>query len=85
MAANPVVLILGARLRIGASVADKFASKSYLVVVAFRRGIGTTAANGLLSLRVSPNPSQRHLKQSRPSSTLLPAEKKKKITITFFP
>ena len=51
MAANPVVLILGAGPRIGASVAEKFASKGYKVAVASRSGSGTGTAKGFLSLK----------------------------------
>ena len=51
MAANPVVLILGAGPRIGASVADKFASNGYQVAVASRSGSGTKTAKGYLSLK----------------------------------
>jgi NAD(P)-dependent dehydrogenase (short-subunit alcohol dehydrogenase family) len=51
MAANPVVLILGAGPRIGASVAEKFASNGYQVAVASRSGSGTRTAQGFLSLK----------------------------------
>jgi NAD(P)-dependent dehydrogenase (short-subunit alcohol dehydrogenase family) len=51
MAANPVVLILGAGPRIGASVAEKFSSNGYNVVVASRSGSGTKTAKGFLSLQ----------------------------------
>ena len=51
MAANPVILILGAGPRIGASVAEKFASNGYKVAVASRSGSGTKTAKGFLSLR----------------------------------
>jgi NAD(P)-dependent dehydrogenase (short-subunit alcohol dehydrogenase family) len=51
MAANPVVLILGAGPRIGASVAEKFASKGYKVAVASRSGSGTRTTKGFLSLK----------------------------------
>ncbi|KAK9235975.1 hypothetical protein V1525DRAFT_408368 [Lipomyces kononenkoae] len=51
MAANPVVLILGAGPRIGASVAEKFASNGYKVAVASRSGTGTKTDKGFLSLR----------------------------------
>jgi hypothetical protein len=51
MAANPVVLILGAGPRIGASVAEKFASNGYKVAVASRSGSGIKTANGFLSLK----------------------------------
>jgi NAD(P)-dependent dehydrogenase (short-subunit alcohol dehydrogenase family) len=51
MAANPVVLILGAGPRIGASVAKKFASNGYKVAVASRSGSGTKTAEGVLSLK----------------------------------
>ena len=52
MAANPVVLILGAGPRIGASVAEKFASSGYKVAVVSRSGSGTKTAEGILSLTV---------------------------------
>jgi len=52
MAANPVVLVLGAGPRIGASVAEKFASNGYKVAVASRSGSGTKTAQGILSLKV---------------------------------
>jgi len=51
MATNPVVLILGAGPRIGASVAEKFASNGYKVAVASRSGNGTKTAKGYLSLK----------------------------------
>lgn len=51
MAANPVVLILGAGPRIGASVAEKFASNGYKVAVASRKGTGTKTAEGYLSVQ----------------------------------
>ncbi|KAK9311561.1 hypothetical protein V1524DRAFT_387548 [Lipomyces starkeyi] len=51
MAANPIVLILGAGPRIGASVAEKFASNGYAVAVASRSGTGTKTAKGFLSLK----------------------------------
>ena len=51
MAANPTVLILGAGPRIGASVAEKFASNGYKVAVASRSGNGTKTAKGFLSLK----------------------------------
>ena len=51
MAANSVVLILGAGPRIGASVAEKFASNGYKVAVASRSGSGTKTAKEFLSLR----------------------------------
>ena len=51
MALNPVVLILGAGPRIGASIAEKFASNGYKVAVASRKGNGTKTANGFLSLK----------------------------------
>jgi NAD(P)-dependent dehydrogenase (short-subunit alcohol dehydrogenase family) len=51
MATNPVVLILGAGPRIGASVAEKFASNGYKVAVASRSGSGTKTAKGFLSLK----------------------------------
>lgn len=51
MAANPVVLILGAGPRIGASVAEKFAGNGYQVAVASRSGDGTKNDKGYLSLK----------------------------------
>ncbi|KAI1413648.1 NAD(P)-binding protein [Hypoxylon sp. FL1857] len=51
MAANNVVLILGAGPRIGASVAGKFASNGYKVAVASRSGSGTKNVEGILSLK----------------------------------
>ncbi|KAI0161095.1 hypothetical protein GGR52DRAFT_159528 [Hypoxylon sp. FL1284] len=51
MAANRVVLILGAGPRVGAAVAEKFASKGYKVAVASRKGTGAKAADGSLSLK----------------------------------
>ena len=51
MAANPVVLILGAGPRIGASVVEKFASNGYKVAVASRSGNGTKALEGIFSLK----------------------------------
>ena len=51
MAANPVVLILGAGPRIGASVAERFANNGYKVAIASRSGSGTKTAKGFLSLK----------------------------------
>ncbi len=51
MAANPVILILGAGPRIGASVAEKFASNGYKVAVASRKGSDTKTTSGFLSLK----------------------------------
>ncbi|XXG98319.1 hypothetical protein Hte_004642 [Hypoxylon texense] len=51
MAATRVVLILGAGPRVGASVAEKFASNGYKVAVASRSGTGAKTANGFLSLK----------------------------------
>ena len=51
MAADPVVLILGAGPRVGASVAEKFASNGYKVAVVSRSGSGTKNAQGFLSLQ----------------------------------
>ncbi|RWA13728.1 hypothetical protein EKO27_g1397 [Xylaria grammica] len=51
MAAAPVVLILGSGPRIGASVAQGFASKGYKVAVASRRGTGAKTPEGYLSLQ----------------------------------
>ncbi|KAF2228670.1 hypothetical protein EV356DRAFT_55016 [Viridothelium virens] len=49
MAAKPVVLVLGAGPRIGASVSEKFASNGYRVAIASRKGLKTT--DGILSLK----------------------------------
>jgi NAD(P)-dependent dehydrogenase (short-subunit alcohol dehydrogenase family) len=46
-----VVLILGSGPRIGASVAEKFASNGYKVAIASRKGSGTKTAKGFLSLQ----------------------------------
>jgi NAD(P)-dependent dehydrogenase (short-subunit alcohol dehydrogenase family) len=51
MATKNAVLILGAGPRIGASVAEKFASIGYSVAVASRSGTGTKTADGFLSLK----------------------------------
>lgn len=51
MAANLVVLILGAGPRVGASVADTFASNGYKVALASRSGSGTKTDKGFLSLQ----------------------------------
>jgi NAD(P)-dependent dehydrogenase (short-subunit alcohol dehydrogenase family) len=51
MAASPVVLILGAGRRVGASVADKFASSGYKVAVVSRSGSGTKNDKGFLSFK----------------------------------
>lgn len=51
MAPNPVVLILGAGPRIGASLVQTFASNNYDVVVVSRSGSGTKTAEGVLSLK----------------------------------
>jgi NAD(P)-dependent dehydrogenase (short-subunit alcohol dehydrogenase family) len=51
MAANPVVFILGAGPRIGASVVERFASNGYKVAVASRSGTGTKTTKGYLSLK----------------------------------
>jgi NAD(P)-dependent dehydrogenase (short-subunit alcohol dehydrogenase family) len=50
MAAAPVVLILGAGPRIGASVAQKFSSVGYKVGVVSRKGTDIKSVEGLLSL-----------------------------------
>ncbi|KAK9319051.1 hypothetical protein V1517DRAFT_297990 [Lipomyces orientalis] len=47
----PVILILGAGPRVGASVAEKFASNGYKIAVASRSGTGTKTAKGFLSLK----------------------------------
>ena len=49
--AAPVVLILGAGPRVGAAVAEKYASIGYKVALASRSGSGTKDASGFLSLR----------------------------------
>lgn len=51
MAANKIVLILGAGPRIGAAVAEKFASNGYKVAVASRSGSSSKTAKGFLSLK----------------------------------
>jgi hypothetical protein len=51
MAANHIVFILRDGPRIGASVAEKFASNGYKVAVASRSGSGTKTAKGFLSLK----------------------------------
>ncbi|KAF2499260.1 NAD(P)-binding protein [Lophium mytilinum] len=51
MAANPVVLILGAGPRIGAAVAEKFASSGYKVALVSRSGSATKSGEGFLSLK----------------------------------
>ncbi|KAI1472656.1 NAD(P)-binding protein [Daldinia caldariorum] len=45
------VLILGAGPRVGASVAQKFASSGYKVAIASRNGTGAKTAEGFLSLK----------------------------------
>lgn len=52
MAANSVVLILGAGPRVGTSVAAAFARDSYLVAIASRSGTGGKTPEGFLSLKV---------------------------------
>ncbi|EED12613.1 conserved hypothetical protein [Talaromyces stipitatus ATCC 10500] len=49
--AAPVVLILGAGPRIGASVAENFASKGYKVAVASRKGENKINEKGYLSIK----------------------------------
>ena len=51
MSANPVVLILGAGPRIGASVAERFSSNGYKVALASRSGSNSKTSKGFLSLR----------------------------------
>lgn len=51
MASSPIVLILGAGPRIGASVADKFASKGYQVAIASRKGTDSKTAEGFFSVK----------------------------------
>lgn len=51
MASHPVVLILGAGPRIGAAVAEKFASKGYKVAIASRKGSGSKTAEGFHSFK----------------------------------
>lgn len=51
MSSSPVILILGAGPRIGASVADKFASDGYKVAVASRKGTGGKNEKGYLSIK----------------------------------
>ncbi|RSM03605.1 hypothetical protein CDV31_010402 [Fusarium ambrosium] len=52
MASNPVLLILGAGPRIGASVAEKFALNGYKVAIASRSGTDSKNEEGILSLKV---------------------------------
>lgn len=51
MATKPVVLILGAGPRVGASVAAKFASNGYNVALASRNGVNAKTEQGYLSLK----------------------------------
>ena len=51
MASQPVALILGAGPRIGASVAEKFASNGYSIATASRSGSGVKNDKGYLSLK----------------------------------
>lgn len=51
MATNPVILILGARPRIGASVTEECTSNGYKVASAPRSGSNTKTAKGFLSLK----------------------------------
>ncbi|KAI0467809.1 NAD(P)-binding protein [Xylaria cf. heliscus] len=51
MAAKPIALILGSGPRVGAAVAQKFASNGYKVVVASRNGTGSKTPEGYLSLK----------------------------------
>ncbi|KAL2672677.1 hypothetical protein Neosp_013391 [[Neocosmospora] mangrovei] len=51
MAIDPVLLILGAGPRIGASVADRFALDGYKVAIASRSGTDTKNEKGFLSLK----------------------------------
>jgi Enoyl-(Acyl carrier protein) reductase len=51
MAANHIVFYSRSWARIGASVAEKFASNGYKVTVASRSGSGTKTARGFLSLK----------------------------------
>lgn len=49
--AAPVILVLGAGPRIGASVAENFASQGYKVAVASRKGEGKINEKGYLSIK----------------------------------
>jgi NAD(P)-dependent dehydrogenase (short-subunit alcohol dehydrogenase family) len=51
MALPSVALILGSGPRVGASVAETFASNGYKVAVASRKGTGSKTAEGYLSLK----------------------------------
>ncbi|KAI0508333.1 hypothetical protein F5B22DRAFT_426529 [Xylaria bambusicola] len=51
MAAAPVALILGSGPRVGAVVAQKFASSGYKVAVASRKAAGGKTAEGFLSIK----------------------------------
>jgi NAD(P)-dependent dehydrogenase (short-subunit alcohol dehydrogenase family) len=51
MSSTPVILILGAGPRVGASVAQKFASIGYKVAIASRKGTDSKTNEGFLSLK----------------------------------
>jgi NAD(P)-dependent dehydrogenase (short-subunit alcohol dehydrogenase family) len=51
MAVKPIVLILGAGPRVGSSVAEKFDSNGYQVVLVSRSGTGTKTDKGFFSLK----------------------------------
>ncbi|KAI8944395.1 NAD(P)-binding protein [Xylaria longipes] len=53
--ASPVVLILGAGPRIGASIADRFAGDGYKVALASRKGTDGLTEKGFLSLKADFN------------------------------
>lgn len=51
MTSSPVVFILGAGPRIGASVAESFAAKGYKVAIASRKGTDSKTSEGFLSVK----------------------------------
>jgi len=51
MPASPIALILGSGPRVGAAVAEKFASNGYQVVVSSRSGTGSKTAEGYYSFK----------------------------------
>lgn len=51
MTSTPVVFILGAGPRIGASVAEKFSKKGYKVAIASRKGTDSKTTEGFLSIK----------------------------------
>ena len=51
MATSPIILILGSGPRVGASVAQTFASNGYKVAIASRKGTDSQTSEGYLSLK----------------------------------